>query len=102
VLAAVYRSGIREHVTALPAAARTAASDSITGTYAVGQQLGGAGRGLLAAADHTFVHAMHVAAAGSALVALLGVVVVLAWLPRRSAQYPPVPAPAHQVELVEV
>jgi Na+/melibiose symporter-like transporter len=112
VLAAVYRSGIREHVTALPAGARAVASDSIAGTYAVGQQLRAAGRGLLTAADTTFVHAMHVAAAGSALVALLGVIVVLAWLPRRPAQHPPVPqpagtgegpaTPADQVELVEV
>jgi EmrB/QacA subfamily drug resistance transporter len=106
LLAAVYRSGIREHVTDLPAAARAVAADSISGTYAVGQRLSTAGRGLLAAADSTFVHAMHVAAAGSVLVALIGLAVVLAWLPSRSAEHPPVPAPPatpeNQVELVEV
>jgi MFS family permease len=106
VLAAVYRSGIRDQVGALPAAARAVASDSITGTYAVGQRLGVAGRGLLAAGDSTFVHAMHVAAAGSVLVALLGFGVVIAWLPRRAAEHPPVadpPAtPQERVELVEV
>jgi len=102
VLAAVYRSGIRDHVGTLPAAARAVASDSITGTYAVGQRLGAAGRGLLAAGDSTFVHAMHVAAAGSVLIALLGLAVVVAWLPRWGAEHPPATTPEERVELVEV
>jgi EmrB/QacA subfamily drug resistance transporter len=107
VLAAVYRSGMREHVTGLPAALRSAAADSVSGTYAAGQRLGPAGRDLLATGDASFVHAMHVATAGSVVAALLGLVVVLIWLPRRSAEHPPVPVavpatPEDRAELVEV
>jgi EmrB/QacA subfamily drug resistance transporter len=108
VLAAVYRSGIRDQVAGLPAGAQAAAKESIAGTYAVGQRLGGAGQALIDAGDTAFVHAMHIAAAGSILVSLLSLVVVLRWLPRRSAPYG-APAPAdpvaslgEQLELAEV
>ena len=108
VLAAQYRSGIHDQVADLPAGARSVAADSISGTYAVGQRLGAAGRGLIAAGDTAFVNAMHVAVLGSVVSALLGLVVVLRWLPRRAAEHPPVsigtqPAtPEDRVELVEV
>jgi hypothetical protein len=49
---------------------------------------------------------MHYAAIGSAVVAVLGALVVLAWLPRHSAQHAvPAPAPVEalgeQLELAE-
>ena len=46
---------------------------------------GPVGARLIAAANDAFVTAMHWAAVVSALVAVLGVIVVLVWLPRRSA-----------------
>ncbi len=106
VLAAVYRSGIGDHVASLPPEAQAAARESISGTYVVGQRLGDPGRALLDAGDSAFVHAMHVAAVGSIIMTLVSLVVVLVWLPRRSA---PVGAPAdpvaslgEQLELAEV
>jgi EmrB/QacA subfamily drug resistance transporter len=104
-LAAVYRSSIRDDVAALPPGPRAVASDSVAGTYAVAQRLGAAGRSLVEAGNSAFIQGMHVAALGSVAVALLGLIVVLAWLPRRSAAHPPVGAPvaaAPPPELVEV
>ena len=54
------------------------------------------------------IQGMHVAAIGSVAAAVLGLAVVLAWLPRRAAEHPPVPAavvegtPQGLAELVEV
>ena len=94
VLAAVYRARIHDQASALPAAGRHAASESISGAYATAQHLGGAGSRLIDTANSAFVDAMHAAALGSVLVALTGVIVVLAWLPRRSAVLPVPEAPA--------
>ena len=59
------------------------------------EHLGAAGLPLISAADRAFVTAMHWAAGGSALVALLSIGVVLAFMPRRSgAQALEAPAPA--------
>ena len=104
VLAAVYRSGIHDKVGALPAAGRAAAGESISGAYGAAQHLGGAGHGLIDTANSAFVDAMHTAALGSVLVALAGVVVVLAWLPRRAVVQPvpePVATREDQLELAE-
>jgi EmrB/QacA subfamily drug resistance transporter len=84
VLAAVYRSQISPDVAQLPKPLREAASESLAGTYGVAGRLGPAGGNLIASANDTFVHAMHYAAWGSAAVAVLGVVVLLVWLPRQS------------------
>jgi DHA2 family multidrug resistance protein-like MFS transporter len=94
VLAAVYRSGIHDKVTAFSPAARNAASESISGAYAAAQHLGGAGYGLIGTANSAFVDAMHAAALGSVVMALVGVAVVLAWLPRRAVVHPVTEAPA--------
>ena len=108
VLAAVYRAGMRDQVAGLPAGVRTAAADSISGTYAAAAHLGTAGHALLAAGDSTFVTAMHAAGLGSVIAALLGLIVVLRWLPSRTAEHPAVPAtaavgtPPDRAELVEV
>jgi len=89
VLSAVYRDHVATSLADLPAPARAAAEESISGAYAAAAQLGPAAPRLIAAANDAFVSAMHWAAAVSALVAALGVVIVLRWMPGR-----PVPAPA--------
>jgi EmrB/QacA subfamily drug resistance transporter len=91
VLSAVYRSGMADPVAALPERARAAASESISGAYGVAAQLGPAGAGLVRSANGAFLESMHWAAGGSVVVAVIGIAVVLAWLPRRSAPHTPVP-----------
>jgi EmrB/QacA subfamily drug resistance transporter len=81
VLAVFYRNSLSPSLTGLPAAARDAASSSITATQAVAQQLGTAGRSLLAPANEAYVHAMHVTTLIAALLALAGGFVVLRWMP---------------------
>ena len=67
----------------LPEPLRHDAAESIGGTYAVLAQAGPAAARLQQAASDAFVHAMHVTALGAAAAALLGSVVVWAWLPGR-------------------
>src|SRR5271166_118409 len=105
VLAVFYRNSLSPSLTALPAAARSAASSSITATQAVAQQLGTAGQSLLAPANEAFVHAMHIATLIAALLALAGGFVVLRWMPgkpRKAALSAPAPQasdPAYEAEL---
>ena len=98
-------AGVSGAVAGLPATARDIASESITGAYGVAAQAGPAGAAITDAANDAFISAMHWAAGGSAVVALLGVAVVLAWLPRQSAAHTPPapqPVPAEPLELAEV
>src|SRR6266567_3332231 len=81
ILAEFYRNSLSPSLTGLPAAARGAASSSITATQAVAQQLGTAGRSLLEPANNAFVHAMHITTLIAALLALAGGFVVLRWMP---------------------
>ncbi|MGV9976946.1 MFS transporter [Micromonospora wenchangensis] len=83
VLSAVYREDIATVADALPAPAREAATESVSGAYAAAAQLGPAAPRLIAAANDAFVSAMHWAAAISAVVAALGIVIVLRWMPGR-------------------
>ncbi|WP_213454956.1 MFS transporter [Rhizomonospora bruguierae] len=85
VVAGVYRDRVAEAVAGLPAPARVPATESIAGAYGVAERLGPAGAPLIGAANDAFVVAMHWAAASGATVALLGVLVVLRWMPGRSA-----------------
>ena len=86
VLSASYRSHIEGALRALPAGARDAAAESIGGLQLVAERLPAAAREqLLAAGRGAFIDAMHVTALGSALVALLGSVVVAIWLPGKAA-----------------
>ena len=85
VVSSIYRGQMAAPTAGLPEPARELAAESIAGGYAVAEQLGGGGGVLLRAADDAFVEAMHWAAAGSAVVAALGMVAVLVWLPRRVA-----------------
>ncbi|WP_328317143.1 MFS transporter [Streptomyces sp. NBC_00388] len=83
VLSASYRGDIEGHLGAVPPGARKAAGESIEATLGIAEKLGPAGRVLASQADTAFLHAMHVTALGSAGVALLGAVVVVAFLPGR-------------------
>jgi EmrB/QacA subfamily drug resistance transporter len=83
ILAESYRSTMSPSLAPLPAAARDAAGQSISATQAVAQQLGAAGRGLLAPANTAFVDAMHVTTMSAAALAILGGLVVMRWLPGR-------------------
>ncbi|EEP74504.1 major facilitator superfamily transporter [Micromonospora sp. ATCC 39149] len=83
VLSAVYRGDVAPALRGLPAGAHEAASESISGAYAAAGQLGPTGPALVTAANAAFVSAMHWAAALAAVVAALGFVVVLRWMPGR-------------------
>jgi Na+/melibiose symporter-like transporter len=85
LLSTTYRNGIEDHLGALPASDRHAAGESVQATLAIAEKLGPAGRALVQPANDAFIHAMHVSAIGSAAVALVGAVVVLAFLPGKDA-----------------
>ena len=93
LLSAVYRGQITDAVAGLPGPVRDAASESIAGAHGVAEHMGPAGVPLITAADQAFVSAMHWAAGGSAVVALIALVMTLAWMPRRSAVLPVAPPP---------
>jgi EmrB/QacA subfamily drug resistance transporter len=86
LVTSIYRTGMKPHLTALPASLRGTASESIGATAGVAERLGPAGRALLGPAHESFVHAMHVTSAISSAVALLGALVVLRWMPGKSPQ----------------
>jgi EmrB/QacA subfamily drug resistance transporter len=83
ILAVFYRNALDPSLAGVPAAARGAASSSITATQAVAQRLGTAGQSLLGPANDAFVHAMHVTTLVAALLVLAGGFVVLRWMPGR-------------------
>ncbi|MGW4518822.1 MFS transporter [Streptomyces sp. NPDC004393] len=85
LVSTTYRNGINSHLGTLPPADRHAAGESVQATLAIAQKLGPAGKALVQPANDAFIHAMHVAAIGSAAVALLGAVVVLIFLPSQAA-----------------
>ena len=92
ILAQFYRNSLSPSLAHLPAALRGTASSSITGTQAVAQQLGAAGRSLLVPANEAFVHAMHIATLIAAVLALAGGFVVLRWMPGKPQTQPRRPA----------
>ena len=94
IIAQLYRDQLSPHLTALPAAARSVATGSITATQTAAAQLGSAGARLDGFANTAFVHSMHVATAISAVITLAGALVVLVWMPGRAAAASPVAQPA--------
>jgi hypothetical protein len=95
IIAQVYRGQLSPHLTALPPAAREAATASITATQTVASRLGTAGARLDDFANLAFVHAMHVTTLISAAATVAGALVVLAWMPgRRQARHDEVTVPA--------
>ncbi|MFK8846292.1 MFS transporter [Streptomyces sp. Ac-502] len=86
LLSTVYRDGIEGTLRSVPGlteAARHAAGESIEATLGLARILGPAGQALKGDATAAFIHAMHVTALGSAAIAVLGAVVVAAFLPGR-------------------
>ncbi|MEU7432797.1 MFS transporter [Streptomyces sioyaensis] len=97
LLSTSYRDHIQGTLDALPgvpAAVRHAAGESIEATLSLAARIGPAGRPLTTAADDAFIHAMHITALGSAVVALLGTVVAAAFLPGKMVSAPQ-PAEPH-------
>ncbi|MFC0528473.1 MFS transporter [Phytohabitans kaempferiae] len=90
VLAGVYRGEISGATQALPAQARDAVEESISGAYGVADRLGPAGGAVIDAANGAFVTAMHWTAGIGAVVAALGVLMVVRWMPGKSAPEPQV------------
>ena len=88
VVAAIYRSELSGHLSALPPGPRHLAGESIEGTMAVAARMGAAGRDLIDPAQAAFVHGVHAAAAAAAVVAFLGAVMVFKWMPGRPAEEP--------------
>jgi EmrB/QacA subfamily drug resistance transporter len=83
ILSSAYRSSLDPTLSSLPAGARDAAGSSITATQALAAQLGHAGQFLLAPANSAFVDAMRVTTAIAAVLAIVGGLAVLRWMPGR-------------------
>ncbi|GAA4234707.1 EmrB/QacA subfamily drug resistance transporter [Streptosporangium album] len=90
LLSATYRDEIAPALTGLPDQLRHIAGESLTGTLNVAGGLGERGAALIAPAKQAFVDGMHITALVSAVIALLGALVALRWLPGK--QVPAAPA----------
>jgi MFS family permease len=85
VISSYYRDDITSSTKGLPAAA----SESISGAYGVAEHAGAAAPALIEHANSAFINAMHYAAIGSTVFALLGVLVALVFMPgKRPATAP--------------
>jgi hypothetical protein len=99
ILAQAYRTHLTPALNQLHnSAAAGAAGQSITATQAVAQQLGDAGRFLLAPANVAFVDSMRVTTIVGAVVSLIGAFVVLRWMPGK----PKATVDIEQIVAVEV
>jgi EmrB/QacA subfamily drug resistance transporter len=96
LVSSIYRGQMRPHLAFLSPKAANAAGESIGATTGVAERLGPRGHGLLASANLSFVHAMHVTVLISAAVALLGALVVLRWMPGVIADGPRSPERARE------
>ncbi|HUR01949.1 MAG TPA: MFS transporter, partial [Nonomuraea sp.] len=94
VLSSSYRGEIAPALSALPAGAQHAAGESIMATVGAAHALGRQGQALLQPAYNAFLHGMHITALVSAVIALLGVLVVLKWMPGKAR-------PVQQAEMKE-
>jgi EmrB/QacA subfamily drug resistance transporter len=81
ILAQAYRSGLAPDLLVLPRAARAAATSSVAATQTAAGLLGPRGARLLAAANHSFVHAMHITTTISAAIAAAGALLMMTWMP---------------------
>jgi EmrB/QacA subfamily drug resistance transporter len=85
VFASTYTATLGPWLGGLPANAATAAQSSVGAAIEIGNQVGGAaGIALVTAAKSSFIHAMDRGLAVGAVVALVGAVVSLVWLPKRA------------------
>ncbi|MER5638524.1 MFS transporter [Kitasatospora sp. NPDC002227] len=96
VLSTVYRDGVSDHLSQLPAGLRDKAGESLEGTLAIANATHNTA--LVRPAEDAFIHAMHVVAGLSAGITALGV--LLAWflLPGRTPQPEAAPAAAVPAE----
>ncbi|PYC77830.1 MFS transporter [Streptomyces tateyamensis] len=99
VLSTVYRDGISDKLSTLPAAARDKAGESLEATLAVAGQAGPKGQALVQPAYESFIHAMHVVAGLSAVITVAGALLAWLFLPGKGA-VPAAPAPADAAEPV--
>jgi DHA2 family multidrug resistance protein-like MFS transporter len=84
-LGSVLSSVYRDDMAGQPAAAK----ESISAAYGVAEHAGAAAPALIQNANSAFIGAMHIASIGSAVIAVLGALVALAFLPgRRPAEAP--------------
>jgi DHA2 family multidrug resistance protein-like MFS transporter len=85
VISSYYRDDMAGATKGLPGEA----AESISGAYGVAEHAGAAAPALIEHANAAFINAMHYASIGSAVVAVLGAVVALAFLPgKRPASAP--------------
>ncbi len=78
-LAAAYRASIAPALEGLPPGLRATAAGSVQASLSVAAETGNAA--LAMAAKASYVHAMHVGAAIAAFAGVLGILVVLRWMP---------------------
>jgi EmrB/QacA subfamily drug resistance transporter len=83
IVAQAYRTRLSPYLAGLPPGVRATATQSIAQTQVIAQGLGHAGTRLLAAASVSFVHAMHLAALVSVIIAVVGAAATAAWMPGR-------------------
>ena len=84
VFASAYTATLAPALGALPAGVAAAAQSSVGAAISIGDQVGGAaGTALVTASKTAFIHAMDRGLFVGALVALVGAVVALMWLPNR-------------------
>ncbi|MFH8987200.1 MFS transporter [Streptomyces sp. NPDC017940] len=98
VLSTAYRGGVEDELKVLPAGARHTAGESIEATLGAAGRLGGRGDALVASANDSFLHAMHITALCGAGVALVGVLVVSLYLPGKARKDLSTPAGASAPE----
>ncbi|GAA3554063.1 MFS transporter [Nonomuraea rosea] len=91
VLSSSYRGEMASTLAWLPPDARHAAGESVVATVGIAQELGERGQALIQPAFTAFIHGMHVTALVSAVIGLIGVVVVARWMPGK-------PRPVTQAE----
>ena len=86
ILAGEYRHYVAPVVKALPINVQHRAGESIGATLSALHAAGPSAAGLIEPAKQAFVDAFHVASIGSSLVAFIGALVLLRWLPHTSAK----------------
>ena len=94
ILSVAYRDGIAPTLAAsgLPEHLKHAAGESLAATVGIAQELGERGAGLIEPAKTVFVDSMHITALISAVIILVGALVVVRWLPGKAARSPRIPS----------
>ncbi|WP_406317217.1 MFS transporter [Streptosporangium sp. NBC_01639] len=98
LLSATYRDEIAPALTGLTDQLRHVAGESLTGTLGVAGSLGERGAALIAPAKQAFIEGMHVTALVSAVIALLGALVALRWMPGKQVLAAPAERADHDKE----